>query len=217
MLATLFLLLAAAGVPDAGPTGVSPSKFRFEVPGALDEADVPGMLQANGLPLKLRAVRSKLSLRELTDHFTATFEKAGLYLPPAEDLTAPGPHVTGYDPKKHISYTALFQPNTDGTVTVILSEVYVHARQEPAPFVPVFPGASAPLDTQAEGSKSLQYTTGAPAKDVTAFYRDVMGKTGCREEEPLSFRCGLKLNRVWVRERPGQPTSVTVQQTEAPP
>src|SRR5688572_771412 len=114
MLPTLLLMLAAAGAPDGG--GISPSKFKFEVPGAIDAADVPGMLQANGLPLKLRAVRSKLSLQELTDHFTAAFEKAGLYLPPPEDITAPGPHVTGYDPKSHISYTALFQPNADKTV-----------------------------------------------------------------------------------------------------
>lgn len=207
------LAVLLAGSPDGGPTRVS-AKLKFDVPGALEEVDVPGMLKVSGMPLKMRAVRSKLSVPALTEHFIVTFEAEGFFLPRPEQLSAPGPHVTGYDVNKHIAYTALFQPNSDGSVTVILSEAYVHARRAPEPFAPVFPGASSALDSQTEGAKSLHYTTAAPPKEVEAFYREVLGKAGCREVEPLAFECQGKLNRVWVRQRPNQPTSVVVQQSE---
>jgi len=203
-----------AATPDAGPGPVRP-KLKYDVPGALDEVDVPGMMQASGVPLRMRAVRSKLKLDALMEHFLDAFERDGLFLPAPSQLTAPGPHVTGYDVDKGITYTALFQTNLDGTVTVVLSEAYLHARRPAEAFVPIFPGSSAPLDAQSEGSRSLQYTTSAHTKEIEAFYREVMGKAGCREGERLAFECQGKVNRVWVRERPGKPTSVVVQQTGA--
>lgn len=205
-----------AMTPDGGPTALR-TKFKFDVPGALDEVDVPGMMKSSGVPLRIRAVRSKLKLPELVDHFTAAFEKEGLFIPPPGQISAPGPHVTGYDAEKGIAYSALFQTNLDRTITVVLSESYLHARRAPAPFAPVFPGSGEPLDAQTEGARSLQYTTSAHTKEIEAFYREVMAKAGCREVEPLAFACQGKLNRVWVRERPQKPTSVVVQQLEAAP
>ena len=207
--------LLAVSPPDAGATAVR-ERFKYEVPGGLDEAEVPGLMKSSGVPLRMRAVRSKKKLDELMDYFVDAFERDGLFLPADEAITAPLPHVTGYDFKKGITYSALFQTNGDGSVTVILSEAFVHARQSAAPFAPVFPGSTPPLDSESEGGRTLQYTTPAKAKEIEAFYREVMGKAGCREPEPLSFACAGKLNRVWVRERATRPTAVMVQQTDTP-
>jgi hypothetical protein len=210
-----FLVLAAA--PDAG---VRPTRFitaPLEVPEAIEEVQVDEMVDALGVPVKLRAVRSRMKAPELKKHFQKAFSKAGLFVPDDDEVENPGPlpHVTGYDVEAHVSYSVLLQTNLDGTTTVIVGEAYLHAAQpkKSDAFAPMYPGGSAPLVVAMESGKSLSYSAKAPPDQILKFYRETLSASGFKESEPQLFeRAGTAL-KLWLKPRPSGETGVVVLQT----
>ncbi len=93
----LLLAVMLASAPDGGlpePT----RRLRFDVPHAIDQVEVPEMLRALGVPVRLRAVRSSDKPEALMGHFVQAMDKAGLFIAPSTtELPGHMPHLTGLD------------------------------------------------------------------------------------------------------------------------
>jgi len=179
----------------------APRRFVWDVPERLDEVEVPGEMKSDGIPVRLAAVRSKLKLDALMRHIYLKYLEAGLYVPKAENqLKSPQvPMLTALDPDTYVSYTAVFQPNPDGTTTVVLGEAHLDERQDPSArgnFAPIFPGAEALIHSEMEGMRSLTFTAKATGDEVKRFYRETFGKAGAREVAPDTFQTGRRQLRV---------------------
>jgi hypothetical protein len=198
------------GTPDAGPQELT-RRLRFDVPHAIDEAEVPEMMRALGVPVRLRAVRSSDKPEVLMRHFAQAMNKAGLFIAP-NTMELPGnmPHLTGLDVDNGVSYSVLLQSNLDGTTTVILGEAYLHARhEEPASnLAPLYPGAKGVLQASQESARTISYTVQALPSEVSAFYQKALAAEGLREEEPGIFSGPTRTVRVWIQSRPGGQSSV---------
>ncbi|MBK7857048.1 MAG: hypothetical protein IPJ65_00230 [Archangiaceae bacterium] len=191
------IIIALSATPDAGtrPLPSAQQPAFLDVPQALKRADVPPGMKALGVPVKLSAVVSKLNVEDLKDHYERAFIKAGLFVPTDDELDSPTSleQVTGYDAKSRTSYSVIFQPNLDGTTTVMVGMAALHARMpDPPPFAPVFPGATGVLVSDAEAGHTLSYSVAAKPDEVRAFYRDVFTRAGLKStadgrwEDPAS-------------------------------
>jgi hypothetical protein len=196
-------LLLATGAGAAKP-------FNWDVPGAIQRLDVPGLVVSHGVPTRIQAVKSSWKLEDLLQHFATAFEKAGLYLPPPKHQLQllRELQLTALDPGRLISYTVIFQESRDGTV-VILGEANLGQRQRnPAhDWAPLFPGATGVLGSQQEGARTLVYSARARPDEVAGFYREALGKAGFLEQEPGSFvKAGEELRVSTHGEKEGRLT-----------
>src|SRR5262245_22360590 len=71
-------VLGAAGTSAAD----EPARFRWDVPGVLEVVDVPATLEANGVPVRLKSIKSKEKPEVVLQHLVDRFVAAGLYIPP---------------------------------------------------------------------------------------------------------------------------------------
>ncbi|WP_224241107.1 hypothetical protein [Hyalangium gracile] len=191
--------------------------FTWDVPRTVGVVDVPGEMKAGGIPVKLRAVRSTEKPQVLLQHIVRRFEAWGFYIPPIETQAQPfrEPQITALDLERLISYTAIFQPNPDGTTTVYLGEA--NLSQPPAklsPIAPVYPGARDVLSTDVEVARSLSYAVAATPEQVQDFYRAELSQQGYAETEPQVYRLGADELQVMVRApKPGQSAVVVLHRT----
>ena len=206
--ALLTLCSAAAKAADGGV-------LWWDVPHALAEARVPEVMFASDYPVTMRAVKSTEKLEALIRFFVFSFEKAGLYLPPASDMPDAVRHssLTALDTHSLISYTVIFQPNPDRTTTVFISETYLNERRPasaaPATFTAIFPGARSPIVTASEGTRTLSYFADAAPAEVDGFYREVLLTSGYQQQEPGVFTRGGEELRVLASQE-GAKAHVTV-------
>jgi hypothetical protein len=196
--------------PDGGPLRLA-RRLRFDVPHAIAEAEVPEMMRALGVPVRLRAVRSSDKPEVLMRHFAQAMDKADLFIAP-NTMELPGhmPHLTGLDVDNGVSYSVLLQPNLDGTTTVILGEAYLHARREESAsdLAPLYPGAKGVLQASQESARTLSYTVQALPAEVNAFYQKAFAAEGLQEVEPGIFSGPSRTVRVWIQPKPGGQASV---------
>ena len=208
------VLLCGAGVALAQrPT------FTWDVPRVLETVDVPGVMKANGIPVKLRSVRSAERPEVILQQLVDRFEAAGFYIPPDSHRTqwVAEPQLTALDTDRLISYTFVLQPNADGTTTVLLGEANLGlARKEQGTFAPVFPGGTDLLRSEMEGARTLSYSVAAEPEKVGAFYLASLREAGFTEEADGLWRRGREELRVGVRPGPGGRVAVLlVQRTTA--
>jgi hypothetical protein len=202
----LALVLLGAGVASAQrPT------FTWDVPRVVESVDVPGVMRADGIPVKLRSVRSAEKPEIIVQHLVRRFEAAGFYIPPDRHRTQrlAEPQLTALDTDRLISYTFILQPNPDGTTTVVLGEANLAlARKEQSTFVPVFPGGTDVMQSEMEGARSLTYTVTADQGKVREFYLTELRGAGFTETSPgIWNRSGEELR---VAMRPGSAGRVVV-------
>lgn len=180
MLAVAAALVVLGAAPAKAPE--APATFAWPTPDLIESVDVQGPMSAEGIPLRLHAVKLKHSLDELAPLYLQAFRKAGFYVPPREhqvDLFR-DPSLTALDTRKLVSYTAIFQKNPDGTTTVILGEANL-AQARPAaapPGLPMFAGAAHVSRVHAEGSLVVSYDAPAGPEKVRDFYREALAKLG---------------------------------------
>jgi hypothetical protein len=203
---------AAAPVEAKKPAERPP--FTWDIPNAHEPIAVPGTLEANGVPIRLRAVKSTWKVEDLMGHVARSFAKAGLYIPPpAHQLQmVREPTLTALDPDRQISYTAFFQPNPDGTTTVIMGEGNVGKRKKSDGkyFAPLFPGAAGVVSSDVEGARTLAYSVKASGPEVQKYYADVLSKEGYQQREPGTFaKEGKEIRVIASAAKDGQ-TSVAV-------
>ncbi len=184
----------------------APQPFHWEVPGLLDWVDSAGTQMSDGVPVTLQLARSSLELEALLQHFATSFEKAGLFIPPGglQPELSREPMLTALDPVRRVSYTVIFQPNPDKTVTLLLGTAnFSRSRlQTQVKWAPLFPGAQQVTSMDMEGAASAAFRVRSTPEQVLAFYREQLGKAGFVEkaEEPGSFQRGDERLRVSVRK-----------------
>lgn len=182
---------------------------QWEVPQPLEAVEVPGRTVAGGVPVAIRAVRSKSDAESLERFFRAEFKKAGLFLGPVQQLTQHR-QVTGLDVEALVSHTVFLQENPDRTTTVIFTEAAVAEREkaEAPRFAPVMPGAVGVLAAQTEGAQVLAYRVKAKPDEVRAFYGQTLVKAGWAEKEG-HFERGAELLELSVKQKVSE-TAVTL-------
>jgi hypothetical protein len=209
------LVALLAGGHDAG----TPRRFLWDVPQPLESVPVSGGAKALGVPMKLHAVKSKLGAEALFLHFRREFQAANLYIPPREgQFQMPGGRqLTGLDIETNTSYTVIFQPNPDGTTTLILGEADLEHRDPPADAkLPVYPQASHVLQSSGEGSLMLMYEAQARPEELSSFYRETLSRAGYREKDGAFVRAGEQIRVLAQGAQDGGTVYVTVIQTAAP-
>ena len=200
----LALCLLAGVCTAAAEPPAKPVPHVWDVPKPLQAVDVPGRTEALGIPVSIHAVRSGEKVDALERHFRRQFQEAGLFLPPRHRVVplSSEVQVTGLDPDTFIAYTVFFQPNPDGTTTVILTEAFLAERsrvQKGDTFTPVMPGAKAVLQTRTEGTAVLQYSVKAGLEEVRQFHAQALAREGYRVVEPGVFQRGEDVLRVTAR------------------
>ncbi|MCY1073395.1 hypothetical protein [Archangium lansingense] len=196
--ALLLAVLWSAGIASAG----QPTAFTWDVPRVLESVEVPGVMRADGIPVKLRSVKSAEKPQVILQHLVNRFEAAGFYIPPDKHRTQwfAEPQLTALDTDRLISYTFVLQPNPDGTTTVILGEANLGmARREQAAFAPVFPGGTDLMQSEMEGARTMTYLASAEPQKVRDFYLAELRGAGYAELDAGTWRRGGEELRVSVR------------------
>ncbi|WP_309889863.1 hypothetical protein [Archangium sp.] len=204
-------VLALAVLWGAGVARAQRPTFTWDVPRVLETVDVPGVMRADGIPVKLRSVRSAERPEVILQHLVDRFQAAGFYIPPDAHRTqrVAEPQLTALDTDRLISYTFFLQANRDGTTTVLLGEANLkRARKEQHTFAPVFPGGTDLLRSEMEGARTLSYTVKAEPAKVGEFYLTELRTAGFTEEADGVWRRGGEELRVGLRPGPGGRVSV---------
>lgn len=212
----LLLVVALLG---AGEASAQRLPFTWDVPKVLEQVEVPGVLKADGIPVKLRSVKSAEKPEVILQHLVDRFQQWGFYIPPDHHRTqiTREPQLTAVDTERFITYTFVLQPNPDGTTTVVLGEAnFSKPREVSSPIGPVFPGAKNVVNTDLEVARSMTYLVFARREKVEAYYREQLTQAGYTETEPKVYRNGNDEMQVTVREsQPGQVSVVVLRRTVA--
>jgi hypothetical protein len=202
MLVGLVVLLGA------GEAAAQLLPFTWDVPKVVESIDVPGVMNTNGIPVKLRSVKSTERPEVIYKHLVSRFELYGFYIPPKQKQWLKEPQFTALDTQRLISYTFIIQVNGDDTTTVVLGEANLGQAQKtkPVAFAPVFPGAKDVLTSDLEVGRTLTYLVpgGKATPDVEGFYRKELAQAGYRETEPNLYHRGTEELQVTVRPSKGQ-------------
>ncbi|ATB31964.1 hypothetical protein [Melittangium boletus] len=204
------LLALGMGLGAASALAQRPT-FTWDVPRVLETVDVPDIIRADGIPVKLRSVKSAEKPQVILQHLVDRFEAAGFYIPPDEHRTQrlKEPQLTALDTDRLISYTFFLQPNPDGTTSVLLGEANLaQARREQTTFAPVYAGAQELMQSEMEGARALSYTVEAEPAKVSEFYVEELRTAGFSETEEGLWRRGTEELQIGVR--PAAPGKVVV-------
>ncbi len=184
------LLLASA--PPGPASAERPAPYQWDVPEVIQTVDAHGVTLVDGVPVRMSAVVSRWRPERLAQHFMTHFENAGLWVPPP-NLQSQGsvyPQLNAFDPDRKWGYTVIFQPNADGSTTVLLGTADVSRFPnvgQMADFAPVMPGATSTTRTHLEGMRHVLFETQAQEAEVRDYYRTVLSETGYAEEAPGEF------------------------------
>ncbi len=186
----------------AGAAFAQQKPFTWDVPRVLESVEVPEVMQADGIPVKLRSVKSAEKPQVILQHLVNRFEAAGFYIPPDNHRTQwlAEPQLTALDTERLISYTFVLQPNPDGTTTVVLGEANLGmARREQSAFAPVFPGGKDLMQSEMEGARTMTYLVEAEPAKVRDFYVTELRSAGFSESSTGTWRRGSEELQVSVR------------------
>ncbi|MBK7860881.1 MAG: hypothetical protein IPJ65_20210 [Archangiaceae bacterium] len=161
-----------------------PSPFFWPKPELVEEIDVPDVVKADGVPVRMHVVRSKLGIQQLLETFADAFVHAGFYVARVQKRHLAEPHVTGLDWRGLVSYTAILSPNEDGTTTCVLGEAALGVKKTAAQvpdFAPLPPGASEVMRVEQEGARIITFAVkGSSAEAVQRFYAQQLPRQGYR-------------------------------------
>ncbi|MCP3163279.1 hypothetical protein [Myxococcus qinghaiensis] len=183
--------LVLALVLSSGQAFAQRVPFKWEVPGVVGVVDVTQPVLSSGVPVKLSAVRSKARPADILQALVDRFLLWGLHVPPEsrQPQLLREPMITAIDTRAFITYTAILQPNPDGTTTVFLGEADLSQGPRPQSNVaPVYPGGTGLMQTEMEGARTLVYSVSAKATDVEVYYRNELSQAGFEEVEPRLYR-----------------------------
>jgi hypothetical protein len=197
----------------AGEAAAQRLPFTWDVPKVIETVEVPGIMKADGIPVKLRSVKSAERPEVILQHMVDRFEAWGFYIPPKRTQWFKEPQLTALDTERLISYTFIIQPNPDGSTTVVLGEANLGRWEKQVPTIaPVFPSAVDVMNTDVEVARTLSYRVPASKEtpDVTGFYRKQLTQAGYTETEPNTYRKGSEELLVTVSPPKGEHMAVTV-------
>jgi len=192
----LAIAVLLTGSPDSS---AKPAPFFWPKPEVVEETEIPSVVRADGVPVRLHVMRSKLGVQQLLSVFGSAFRGAGFYVAEVQKRHIAEPHVTGLDWRSLISYTAILSPEADGTTTCLLGEAALGKKKTAAgaDFAPLFPGATEVTRYEDEGSRIMTFMArGTTPAEVTGFYEAQLKKAGwARSEDGAGFeRAGAALS-----------------------
>ncbi|MFN0062390.1 MAG: hypothetical protein ACKVPX_07720 [Myxococcaceae bacterium] len=196
--------------------------FEWKVPEALGRMEIQGETMADGVPVRMRVVRTKANYNYLLQWFADYFESWGFYVaPPDRQLRSPAaPMITALDTASNITYTVIFQPGPKGTFSLVLAEAD-HSRKQKSPpagdFVPLPEGASDVFRSQLEGTRTLTFRVSQPRNAVMRFYRVQLEKRGFRQEEGTFQKDGTRIQVNAVAVPGGKETAVNIMEVSDSP
>ena len=218
-------LLVALSLPALAGEGGTPEPVRFAWPKlqVLEQVESSEIVEAGGVPVALRAVHVKESVRELVQRFADAFRGGGLYVPPGKEqpqLASNAAMLTAVDPRRRITYTVILQPRPDGTTTLYLGEANHALARAPGTdtdFAPLPPGAQGVLRINGEGSRTLTFHVPLTGEQVQTFYDGALAKAGWKrgDEAGLYTRPGEELRLVHEPGEGGQRAVVLMLQSRA--
>jgi hypothetical protein len=200
----------APAKPAAAPAPAPRAPFQWDVPGLIQWVDSAGVQVSDGVPISLQMARSKEPLEVLLQHFANAFQKAGFFIPPdREQIQAfREPQLTALDPEKLVSYTVIFQPNPDNTVTLILGTSdlshYRPWNNMELGWAPLPPGAQVLVRTEMEGGQNAVFTVSSSQDQVMGFYRGALKEAGFVEDDPGQFRRGTETISIYFQNQAGK-------------
>ena len=185
--------------------------FVWKLNNVIENIDMPGMQESNGIPVKLHAVRVKGDLIDTVDDVSKGFVRAGLFMEPVlqqPQMTAET-QVTALDWSRFISYTAIIEPDKrTGTCLVVLGEANIglgaamKKMHQVPDFAPLPPNAQNLMRSRAETLETLSFTATMTDVDVKKFYSDEMKKRGYTEKDGTFDKPGEQI-RLAVRKDKG--------------
>ncbi|MFP2912359.1 hypothetical protein ACLESD_46530, partial [Pyxidicoccus sp. 3LFB2] len=189
----------------AGPPRFAWPKFQV-----LSHVEASEIVEASGVPVALRSVHVKERLQEAVQRLADAFTKGGLHLPPGNEqpqLASGAVMLTAVDVRRRVTYTAILQPQEDGTTTLYLGEANHRLRREPiatGDFAPLPPGASKVLRVGGESARTMAFHVPLSAAEVDAYYAQSLAQHGWKraEDSPDVYtRTGAELQ---VIHEPGE-------------
>lgn len=209
-------LLGAAPPPKGTPPPSTPPREaeaprfawpRFQV---LEYVESSEIIEVAGIPVALRAVHVKERLADAVQRLADAFYKGGLHVPPGPEqpqLASGAVMLTAVDMSKRLTYTAILQPQPDGTTVLYLGEANHLLRREPVAagdFAPLPPGAQQVLRVGGESSKTMAFHVALSGAEVDTWYARALPPHGWKrveEEAGLYTRSGEELR---VVQGPGE-------------
>jgi hypothetical protein len=190
-----------------------PAHFVWPKPELVDEIEIPDVVQADGVPVRMHSFRSKLGVQQLLQLYADAFDRAGFYQAAVQQRVTAEPHLTALDWRSRISYSAIFSPDADGTTHCLLGEAALGKKQPAAAdFAPLMPGAIKVARIDQETDRLISFSVQASAEAVREFYAKALtglGFTANTDEAGLFVR-GPEQLRVVSRPRPNGVTSVVL-------
>lgn len=211
LVALLLLAATPAFAADAGEEAQQ-LPFRWEVQNLVEEIDIPDVIMADGIPVKLKQVVVKGKLEDVMRGFVDSFLRQKLYVQPPDQQQVLSAHaqLTGLDTDRFISYSVLAQQASPELCSVVLGEANVglgvalkSANADAQNFAPLFPGATDVVRTQSEGMRSITFAAPGTVAEVKAFYDEVLGKAGYKQSKPGRFRKNQEELNVVVASQKG--------------
>ncbi len=214
-----------AHIPTIGLDGggsVDAPPFRWEIRNVLSSVEMPGAVEADGIPVKLEQLVVRGKVADVLGEVLDSFRRQGLYVQPLDQQLTLTAHeqVTALDPARFISYSALARQVDGETCSLILGEANVGAGASRlalgTDFAPRFPGGSEPTRTHGEGLDTLSYEVRAPEAEVVKFYDETLGAAGYQQPQPNVFQREREEIRLRTRRTQGI-TSVLLSRRPPPP
>lgn len=202
LLALVFALPAHA--QQDGGAGGEPPRFAWPQLRVLEYVEGSEVIDVAGVPVALRAVHVKESPATVVQRLADAFRDAGLYVPSGREqpqLARNAAMLTALDTSRRITYTAILQPQPDGTTTLYLGEANHALRRAPegtSDFAPMPPGARDALRVGSEGARTLAFHVPLTGEQVDAFYARALKDAGWKpgDEPGVYTRSGEELRVV---------------------
>jgi hypothetical protein len=206
---TPFLLSLAlvAAAPGAKSPSASATAFpRFEWPALVieEKVDLPDIIEANGVPVKLTVLVIRQPMDSLLQTFATSFERAGLWIHDSKRVFAE-PHLTALDTVRLVSYSVVLSPMLDGTSTqVLLGEANLKSLTQPPANTFVLPkDATQVLQLRQEEADVASFHVPRPPAEAQRAQEAELGRLGFKpkvgEEKSGEFVRGKEQLRLFVR------------------
>jgi hypothetical protein len=168
---------------DAGPPR---PPFEWRLKNVVGSIEMPGIQEANGVPVKLHSLTVRSNLQDILDDLINQFTSQGLYMRPFLDQEQPmaQTQVTAFDPVRQISYTAIIEC-VKGPCTVMLGEANIrmgvanaNGRGGQQDFVPLPSDAISVQRSRAENYETLAFSFPGAPDGVRSFYANTLTRQG---------------------------------------
>jgi hypothetical protein len=187
----LFAGLCLAAAPSQQQMERGVDDFISRTPQRVSEPTAIAATVVQSVPVVQRTCASSARVEDLKAFFAMQFQKAGLWISPAQESFKPsgGEQISALDRENLISYTAILQPSGKLTTVVIAGANVGKPMVTPTndAVAPVPPGSHSITSYRMEAVTGMTYQTPGTPAEVKQFYRDTLGKLGFKESGELMF------------------------------